>query len=537
MGRSRASRSADGRWLATGSLDKSVRLWDLPAGTSRRIGTQEDAVISVAITPDGRRVASGGFAGGCRIWDVGTGATRACAGDAGAVYALSFTTDGGRLIAGTEHGGIRVLSLDTGREERIPTESSIRAIAASGDGAVVAVGGDDRVVRIWDLRAHTSRTLHAFTTPISALDLSRDGRRVAAASRSDVLVGDLDMGWTRTLPVDNASAVALSPDGRSVAVGSKSGAVQVFPLDAGEIDLHVDLGVRCVAASPTGSRVAVGTGRGLETFDLAGGAHARISLPGPVAGAAFTPDGQQLLIGERSGAVSLVPFAGGAPRLLSPGRGETVAGVACSHQGRKVAWAGEDGRAFVLDVSTGATTRLTEGNPPFYELAFSPDDAHLYGASWDKTIFVWTLATGETTTLSGHRNWVVTLDVSGDGRTLASGGTDGEVRLWDLVGAGAGGSRVLRGHGGALSAVRFSPDHTRLVSSDAQGAVRLWDAEAGALLLERQREATDSQVAFLSDGRVVDAFPDGTVRVWSDDLPHTPEALRAWIARATQPLE
>jgi WD40 repeat protein len=544
--------SADGRWLATASLDRTVRLWDLQAGTSRVLGSHEDIAIAVAITPDGSRVASGSADGTCAVWDVATGGHRACAAGARAVYGVAFAPDGMRVVSGAADGNIRVLSLDTGRERVLRTGSPIRAIALAPDGGHAAVGNDDHAVHLWDLATGASRTLFGFTSFITGIDFSRDGRRVAASSRKEVMIGDLRLGTVRTLPADNPSAVALSPDGRSVAVGLSSGAVQLFPVEAGQIDLHVEEVPQALATARTGARIAVGTRNAIEMFDLTDGTRGRQPMPNGALGVALTADAQQVLVGDRSGAVSLLPFAGGKARVIASPDGHSAPAVACSHGGTRVAWATEDGRARVLDLATGAVASLSSGGTGFYELAFSPDDARLAGANWDKTVVIWTLATQARTVLTGHQNWVVTLDYASDGRWLASGSVDRDVRLWDLAtdlgtdlgrdpgsagDAGTSMSRVLSGHPGSLSSVRFSPDHERLASADAKGFVRLWDVATGALLLERQHDASDAQVAFLADGRVVDAFPDGTVRVWSDDLPVGPEPLRAWMAESTRPIE
>ncbi len=139
----------DGRTLASGSWDSTVRLWDVTTGkqlTSFQAATEK--IWSVAISADGKWVAAGSDPGIIRIWDVGTGEGRAT------------------FAAGLE---------------------PIRSLAFSSDGKMLASGDDNGAVKLWDLvkgRAHA--TLKGHSTRVTTVRFSSDQKLLASASRDAV---------------------------------------------------------------------------------------------------------------------------------------------------------------------------------------------------------------------------------------------------------------------------------------------------------------------------------------------------------------
>jgi WD40 repeat protein len=132
-------------------------------------------------------------------------------------------------------------------------------------------------------------------------------------------------------------------------------------------------------------------------------------------------------------------------------------------------------------------------------VAFSPDGQWLASGSYDHTVRVWAVVTGqEVRRLEGHGAAVWSVAFSPNGQWLASGSEDGTVRVW----AAATGQEVRRlaGHGDYVRSVAFSPDGQWLASGSADRTVRVWEVANGQLRVTLA-PLPEGWVAFTPDGR------------------------------------
>jgi serine/threonine protein kinase len=272
------------------------------------------------------------------------------------------------------------------------------------------------------------------------------------------------------------------------------------------------------------------------------------SLPGPE----LAPD----VVGEQD----ILPGTPKAPSLIKTLVGHTgeVVAIAYSPDGELLASGGK-GEVRLWDAKSGTLRHTLPGgkDQQFFGLAFSPDSKWLVtaDAKLSGDITVWDVGTGKLDgVLTGHTSGLWGLSFSPDGKTLASGGRDKVVRLWDFAARrevgqivppndrwmravvvsptgmiAVGGDKVFlyQADGTLLRAIdenagplSFSPDGRRLAGVTwLAGLVTVWDTGTGAVIASwRAHEGTANGVAFSRDGSVLaSAGGDGKVRLWDVD--------------------
>ena len=236
--------SADGRLLAL-RRGKDIYLWDLTNGKFlRQLNGHTEYVSSVAISPDGRYLASGSLDNTVRLWDAATGQQlRQFNGHTNDVWSVAISADGRYLASGSLDNTVRLWDAATGQQLRQFNghTNDVWSVAISADGRYLASGSGDKTVRLWD--AATGEQLRQFnghTSAVRSVAISPDGRYLASGSTDNTArLWDATTGEQLRQFIghtDEVRSVAISADGRYLASGSWDGVVQLW--DVGSLVGH-----------------------------------------------------------------------------------------------------------------------------------------------------------------------------------------------------------------------------------------------------------------------------------------------------------
>jgi WD40 repeat protein len=229
--------TADGKAVFSAGDDGIIRLYDIDTGKEiRQYKGHEGKVDQLAISPDGRTLASKSVDKTIRFWDVEKAQEKLKIADAQPTKKLEFSTDGKKLALGAGSPLVRVLEASTGQEIRqvASSQSIIESLAFSPDGNYLATGDQQSKVVVWEVVS--GKQAFEFTGHsgyIWSLAFSSDGRTLVVGGWGDVRLWELASGKERARYqgiAGDVCSLAFRPDGRALASGCGDTTVMIWDL-------------------------------------------------------------------------------------------------------------------------------------------------------------------------------------------------------------------------------------------------------------------------------------------------------------------
>jgi WD40 repeat protein len=293
----------------------------------------EFTVWSLAITQDGLTVVSGGQDATIRLWDVTTGKEmHKFLGHNGPVYGLVLMPDDNRLVSIADKDlAVKIWDFETKslKTSLAPNSAHINAVAVSPDQRFIVTGGDDGIVRFWDVDRGIMLRYLEHSQGIYCITISPDGRHMLCGSKKApatdtpgiVTCWDFELGIElRTFEAHkgHVTALAITADSRYILSGGQDGVVHLWDLETGTL-LKTMTGHRTavimVHITPDGQHVITGSTDGtVRTWLLRGGVLLQnLTSTENVHSMVVTPDGRQVITGSMDGNVEIWDFEKDSP--------------------------------------------------------------------------------------------------------------------------------------------------------------------------------------------------------------------------------
>ena len=398
-------------------------------------------------------------------------------GEAGTVYALALSPDGGVLAAGGQDDLVHLWDTADGRQTGVlgGFAGPVRTVAFSPHGDLLAAGSADHTIRIWNVATH---------------------------ALVSVLAGD-------TGAIED---LAFAPGGALLASVSKDGQARLWNPGTGRAEQVISLPGRTEQVLPSGG----------PRVHAVGGPRVRVR-PGAWLSVAFSPDGGLLAVGDGQ-SVTLWDVTDLAhPRLASTLAGATrdLTGLAYSPSGALIAGKEAGGGVVLWNLSRHTRTLLTGVAAGSRGLAFNRDGTILVTAGYSR-VRMWDTASGQPAGSVTRRvpGTTTALAYSPGSGTLALGGFSGLVQLWQ------GPVPPFAGSAGGVKGLVIIPGSTSVLSVSSNQTLCWWRAD-GSLVASWNLPTRPDALAVSRDAKLVAvAGDDGTISIRS---------LQSWSAAPTGP--
>lgn len=438
----------DQKRIAAASSDNLIRVVDATTGEIiQRLSAHEGIAYSCDYSPNGKYLASGSWDTTVRLWDHDGNLVETLRGHSSIVLTVQFSPDGRFLASGSADGTVALWNVEQRRRlSVIPGQGAwVHSVAFTPDSSAIAVRTVEGTVTLWSLGHSNARQLTGHTKELFDVRFSPDGTQLLTCSWD----GSAMLWDAKTLqPLQTFKghigwimSCTFSPDGAEVATSGFDGTVRVWDKTTGKekrtVVGIVGTPIVHVCYSPDGKLLAGSSVDNTVRLWVRANGKVHAILRGhdnPIAELAFSPDGKLLASVSADKTVRLWDVEKLVQYQLLRGHEDAVASCDFSPDGKWLASGSVDRTIRLWDTTTWQCTKVLQGHTEgVHNVRFTRDGAHLYSGSGDKSVRLWDLSGGkQMLVLPGHEKAISRIALSPDETMVASASLDATARIWPV---------------------------------------------------------------------------------------------------------
>lgn len=554
--------SPDSNYVATGSRDKSAKLWELSTGREvRSFLGHEFGVNAVAFSSDGKYLITSSADMTAKIWDVSSGKELfSTEPDEKFLTDIAFSPDGKYFVTSGYPDSAKIFDFKTKKViKKIPVNADQGSgsgvnIAFSPDSKWVAFGQDNRVATIHS----TSDWKQSFKFELpegfcggcgTQLAFGRDSKHLFMASeQGDVKKYELTNGKLQHQyagNVENLSSLDISRDNRKLLISTKTEVIvwdtesgkelfkinpelkedineTAFTLDGKKIIITCNDNTAVIWDLQKKKTIGFLTGF-LNTRDKGGLLYDQddywssniakfVRLKNHLL---LSKDGKELIKGRFGTKVKRWDVATGKTSMEYGGHKKAVLCYDLSQDGKRLLTGGGDGKIILWNTKTGDSIKTIQSyQHPIFSIHFNQDETTVASSSWDGTMKVHDLNTGKRIQLFDFKEEGSAYNILWGKNDLYLISSHGNLlKMWEIDTHAP--VREFIGHQELITSLHLSPDQNSLLSSSGDGTIRMWDIGSGLLIKKFKIPGAVHMSIFSADGRFVySAGSDRTIRMW-----------------------
>ena len=541
--------SSDGRYLVTGSGDKTAILWDVFSGREIRV-FEANGVSDVCFTPNGKYIVTGNRKEAA-LWSISSG--RKIRSFKEVVLSVCVSPTGKYILTGNRDNTAKLWDINSGRMVRVFKGHStggyswsikgdrlenykvdgVTSVDFSPDGKYIVTGAYDNTAKLWEVSS--GREIYTFS----------------------------GHSWDKRS--SRINSVCFSPDGRYIVTAGFDNSAILWHTGSGNkiYVLEHSYPVYFVKISPNGKCIITGAGDGTRIWNISTGQE--IKFEGRESGLSgflkkilgksslprisrsfddLSPDGKYVVTTGKT--IKIWDIATGHEIRTFQGQSQRSSNVSFCPGGKYIITSGYENNARLWDLNIGRQVRSYNLSEQ-YSIDVSPDGRYLATGhhDYDKTVRLWDFSTGDEIRAFKRKRFfntnkysvVTCLSFSPDGRYIVTGSPDKTAKLWEVeTGRGI---RSFEGHSHRINSISFSPDGKTFITGSWDVTAILWDVSTGHKMFSLQRQHMGPigycpgghteiimAVSFSPDGKtVITGSGDCTTKLWDVSTKHRENRL------------